>query len=159
MLLAQKKKKGKKCISRRRERRVYSALERFGSRKTICISSRKGIYSENPARSISFATLSQRVSRYITHRRALGTTGREKKEKKNKKRAAYVYTYVRVRTSVRGAINTSRTNHSIFSDDFPAARPTNKETRCITRGTTTRGRDGMETKGGRLVRGGLLPVR
>ena len=34
-------------------------------------------------------------------------------------------------------INTSRTNHSIFSDDFPAARPANKKTRCITRGTRT----------------------
>lgn len=31
-------------------------------------------------------------------------------------------------------INTSRTNHPIFSDDFPAARPANKETRCITQG-------------------------
>jgi hypothetical protein len=55
-------------------------------------------------------------------------------------------------------INTSRTNHSIFSDDFPAARPTNKETRCITRGTTTRG----ATTGQRVVvvvvRRGLLPA-
>ena len=32
-------------------------------------------------------------------------------------------------------INTSRTNHSIFSGDFPATRPANKKTRCITRGT------------------------
>jgi len=67
----------------------------------------------------------------------------------------------------RSAINTSRTNHSIFSDDFPAARPTNKETRCITRGTTTRGsggrirrrrgrRGGEEVKREAAVRGGLL---
>jgi len=50
-------------------------------------------------------------------------------------------------------INTSWTNHSIFSDDFPAARPTNKETRCITRGTTTRGPE-SDRRGG----GGLLPA-
>lgn len=55
-------------------------------------------------------------------------------------------------------INTSRTNHSIFSDDFPAARPTNKETRCITRGTTTRGLEPDRRGGGVVVRGGLLPA-
>lgn len=47
------------------------------------------------------------------------------------------------------AINTSRTNHSIFSDDFLAARPTNKETRCITRGRrqkTVAAKTGTEKK-------------
>jgi hypothetical protein len=61
----------------------------------------------------------------------------------------------------RSAINTSRTNHSIFSDDFPAARPTNKETRCITRGTTTRGSGGRirRQRGPKRGRGRVGEVR
>ena len=57
----------------------------------------------------------------------------------------------RRREGIRLAINTSRTNHSIFSDDFPAARPANKKTRCITRGTRTKAKGG---EGGGLLLAG-----